>query len=152
MELLLLRPKSSGGATISALTEDGLTVCFICEDVVREEFVEGKWTWKPYFKIQGKTAIPSGRYKIVMDFSNRFQQIMPHLLDVPDFEGIRMHPGNSPKDTEGCLLPGTEIGDGCVKNSRKAYEDLFTKFTDAHNAEEEIYITIKNDWVPGNAE
>jgi hypothetical protein len=58
-------------------------------------------------KIFGETAIPNGNYPLIMSFSNRFQQYMPEVLNVPGFAGIRWHVGNSDVDTLGCLLLGT---------------------------------------------
>lgn len=57
-------------------------------------------------KIKGQTAIPRGRYKVQLSFSNRFGRIMPEVLDVPQFAGIRIHGGNTEADTEGCPLLG----------------------------------------------
>ena len=147
MELIQLREKSSDISTISKLFQDGVKLCYICEDVVRETY-SGKWVWKPEYKVPGKTAIPHGRYKIVMDLSNRFQQIMPHLLDVPDFQGIRIHPGNTAADTEGCLLPGKLQSGHTVLNSRQAYEELFNLLSNYWNKDEEMFINIVNDWIP----
>jgi hypothetical protein len=68
-------------------------------------------------KIPGKTAIPAGKYKVIMDYSNRFQKWMSHILNVPNFEGIRIHAGNSNVDTEGCILLGENKIKGKVINS-----------------------------------
>ena len=89
--------------TIGKMFIDGEDVkIYVLEDKFRE--VEGlpvsKW------KIPNTTAIPKGMYKVIFDFSNRFKKIMPHILDVPGFEGVRIHAGNTDENTEGCLLLG----------------------------------------------
>jgi len=94
MDLRLVRSRFTDKSTIGDLYVDGVRECFILEDTVRDE------------KIAGETAIPTGRYEIVTSFSNKFQKLLPLLVNVPNYEGVRIHPGNVPADTEGCLLPG----------------------------------------------
>lgn len=84
-------------------------VLFTCEDTVRDG---------P--KVPGVTAIPAGKYKVVITFSNRFQKHLPLLLDVPGFSGIRIHSGNFAGDSSGCILVGTTRIKGGVGNSRFA--------------------------------
>lgn len=83
---------------IGELTIDGVHQCFTLEDKVREK------------KIFGKTAIPPGRYEVTVSFSNHFQKKLPLLMNVPNFEGVRIHSGNTAKDTEGCILVGMTKG------------------------------------------
>ena len=73
-------------------------------------------------KIEGETAIPAGKYQVVMSFSNRFQRILPLLLKVPYFTGVRIHRGNFDKDTDGCILVGINNKKGMVTNS--AYYEI----------------------------
>jgi hypothetical protein len=87
--------------------------CFTLEDCVRKE------------KLPHLTAIPKGRYEIVVNYSNRFRQSMPLLLNVPGFEGIRIHPGNTEHDTDGCILVGKTRGIDFVGQSKAAYAMLF---------------------------
>lgn len=96
-------------STIGELFLDNKFFCFILEDTVRKN------------KIPGKTAIPSGSYEIERTYSPRFKKVLPILLNVPNFEGIRIHPGNTPQDTDGCLLPGMRYGKNCVYESVKAF-------------------------------
>lgn len=74
-------------------------------------------------KVRGKTAIPEGEYKIVMSPSAKFGKNMPYLLDVPQFEGIMIHPGNTVDDTKGCILVGVKSGTGLMV-SRATFEKL----------------------------
>ena len=132
MELVLLRLEidEKNAATVGVLSiKDTTFRCWTCEDLERET------------KIKGRTAIPTGRYKMVINFSNRFQKEMPLLLDVPNFEGIRIHAGNTSEDTEGCILVGFDRIDGGIGKSRIAYEDLFSLLK---TTESEIFITIKS--------
>lgn len=119
MELRVQRDTYSKKSTIGRLFIDGIFECFTLEDMVRA----------PGVKIPGETAIPAGRYQVVIDFSNRFKKFKPHLLNVPMFEGIRIHSGNTDADTEGCILVGTLIapqGDE-ILNSQRAFADFMQK-------------------------
>lgn len=94
-------------------------------------------------KVPGKTAIPRGRYQIIIDYSNRFKRLMPHLLDVPQFEGIRIHPGNIPENTEGCPLVGLEyeVGTHNILKSKLAFDDFFPRLEEGLK-EGEVWIKI----------
>ena len=114
--------------TLSRLAIDGIpfTPCgYILEDKVREivGMPVAKW------KIPRETAIPAGKYSVVIDLSQRFGKRMLHLLDVPGFEGIRVHSGNTSHDTEGCLITGKERDEknGEVSGSRVALAPLFNR-------------------------
>ena len=110
-------------STPGKLYLDDIFHCYTLEDVVRE--VEGKPVEE--WKIKGDTAIPKGTYKIVIDFSVHFQRNLPHILDVPGFTGVRIHSGNTIKDTEGCILVGSgKVGD-TITGSRNAFSALFTQ-------------------------
>lgn len=77
-------------------------ICYTLEDKYREVEGQDVKTWK----VQDKTAIPKGTYNVSITFSNRFQTRLPLLANVPGFTGIRIHSGNSSKNTEGCILVG----------------------------------------------
>ncbi len=94
---------------------DGTFQCFTLEDVIRDH------------KIPCQTAIPAGRYEVAITWSNRFNRPMPQLLDVPFYQGIRIHNGNFPSQTEGCLLVGKSTGVDAVLESHLAFESLFPK-------------------------
>ena len=90
-------------------------------------------------KIKKETAIPTGTYKVTITYSNRFKKNMPLINDVKGFEGIRIHSGNTDKDTEGCVLVGFNKVKGNVINSRDTYNKLFSILSKSNN----ITITIK---------
>lgn len=94
-------------------------LCDTLEDKYRGDKLDG-------IKIHGQTAIPKGIYKGCFDYSNHFSQIMPHVLDVPYFEGVRLHWGNTSEDTEGCPLVGYNTIKGKLTNSRVAFHKLTT--------------------------
>ena len=103
--------------TVGKLYINGVYECFTLEDAVRNGT-----------KIIGKTAIPIGTYKVIIDASTRFKQDMPHILDVPDFTGVRIHSGNTSADTDGCILLGsTWAGKDFIGNSKIAYKKFFDK-------------------------
>jgi hypothetical protein len=132
MLLQLRRLVYDNVSTIGKLSVDGLDLCDTLEDVVRA----------PGMKIPGETAIPYGKYKVTIDWSNRFQRLMPHILNVPNFAGIRIHWGNWAFNTEGCLL----IGHGSVKdeilNSKIAFNDLWSKLKPAIDAGQEVWVEV----------
>ena len=94
-------------------------------------------------KVYGKTCIPNGTYTVVLSYSNRFKRILPELLNVPHFLGIRIHSGNSSKDTEGCILLGTKSKGDWVTASRVAFNKVYKLLQDAEAGKEQITITIR---------
>lgn len=106
--------------------------CDCIEDKVRDLSNEPK--------IYGETAIPYGTYKVTITFSNRFQRDLPLLHNVPQFEGIRIHSGNSEVDTHGCLLLGINNIKGKVTNSKITCETLFKMMQDSGQTEWTIEI------------
>jgi len=103
--------------TVGKMYVDGIYECYTLEDAVRNGT-----------KVIGKTAIPIGTYKVIIDASTRFKQDMPHILDVPDFTGVRIHSGNTSADTDGCILLGsTWAGKDFIGNSKIAYKKFFDK-------------------------
>ena len=103
-------------------------------------------------KIYGQTAIPTGTYRVVLSVSGKFKKkswakkyggLVPELLGVKGFSGVRIHPGNMPEDTDGCILPGENKVRGGVINSVKCYYELMDKYIfPAWERKEEITITI----------
>jgi len=142
MELELIRSTKTNRSTIGELAVNGVFECFILEDKDRGLQQNMPVSELMEKKIRTKTAIPSGRYEMVVSFSNRFQKMLPLLLDVPVFEGIRIHPGNTDTDTEGCLLPGKSKSQDMVGSSRAAFTVLFDKIKNAMQSEK-IFITLR---------
>ena len=104
-------------------------------------------TWRDYAhggrKIKGCSAIPEGRYAVVISFSPKMQKWLPILLGVPMFSGIRIHAGNTSNDTEGCILVGQNLKKGMVLNSNIWLHRLKDKIVAAKDKGEPVWITIK---------
>ena len=104
-------------------------------------------TWRDYAhggrKIKGCSAIPEGRYAVVISWSPKMQQWLPILLGVPNFSGIRIHAGNCSEDTEGCILVGKNKLVGQVVDSRIWLHRLKQKIVEAKERGEPVWITIK---------
>jgi len=115
MKLELIRKEFTEHSTIGDLLIDGQFFCFTLEDVVRD------------VKIPGQTAIPYGSYEVITDYSNRFKKVMPLLLNVPGFDGVRIHSGNTDKDTEGCVLIGFTKTKDFIGESKKAFLEFLPK-------------------------
>lgn len=104
MKLTLQRRESKAGATIGKVCKDGVFLCFSLEDQIREVPGQPVESWK----VHGKTAIPAGEYRVTLENSGRFGPDTLTINDVPGFQYIRMHAGNTVADTEGCPLLGMQ--------------------------------------------
>jgi hypothetical protein len=122
MELEINRKEFYPDRCIGGFYIDGSWCYYTLEDTDRK-LEEGG------VKIPGKTAIPRGRFKVTISWSNRFRRLMPHILDVPQFVGVRIHAGNVPENTEGCPLIGLqyEVGSHNILKSKLAFDDFFPK-------------------------
>ena len=104
-------------------------------------------TWRDYAhggrKIKGCSAIPEGRYAVVISYSPKFEAWLPILLGVPNFSGIRIHAGNTSNDTEGCILVGKNKLVGQLVDSRIWLHRLKKKIVEAKGRGEAVWITIK---------
>ncbi len=126
MKLLLKRIHRTDVSTIGELYVDGVFECYTLEDIERD------------VKIKSETAISKGTYKVIITMSNRFKRLLPLLMNVPNFEGVRIHSGNTNHDTEGCILVGQTRSKDFIGKSRKAFDNLFKKMQKAKSITIEI--------------
>ena len=128
--------------TIGKMYIDGDYFCDTLEDRVRDINKNGKFD-NGEVKVAGETAIPYGRYQVVVTMSPKFKRKLPRLLNVPNFEGILIHRGNTDKDSAGCLLLGENKVKGKVINSTPYEQKLVSILKDVQSKGEEIWITIE---------
>lgn len=93
-------------------------------------------------KVYGESAIPYGTYKIIYNWSPKFGRNLPRLLNVPHFEGILIHPGNTAADSAGCILVGKNTEVGRLTNSRYISDELNKLIDEAQQKGEPITIEI----------
>lgn len=110
MIVKIVRTFKGAEYTIGKLYIDNQYFCDTLEDTVRKD---GE-------KVYGKTAIPAGMYRVKKTYSPRFKKVLPEILEVPGFSGVRIHAGNTAKDTEGCVLLGLNKTKGAIINSQNA--------------------------------
>lgn len=137
MKLSLVREFFGDTCTVGKLYADDVFICYTLEDKYRE--IDGKPVSE--WKVKNETAIPKGNYEVRITFSNRFQCKLPQLINVPGYEGVRIHTGNSSSNTEGCILVGM-TWDGksdWIASSKVA----FSKLMPLIEAAKECTITIK---------
>lgn len=132
MNLELHRTDLGTQCTIGELFVDGVFECFTLEDMVRADGV----------KVYGETAIPAGTYAVDITHSPRFGRDLPLLLNVAGFVGIRIHPGNTAADTDGCILVGNSKAAGFIGHSKDTFDRLFPKLRDALASGEEIKLEV----------
>lgn len=120
--------------TIGVLMVDGEKFSDTLEDKVRD--------LKSEKKVYGETAIPAGKYKVVMSMSSKFKRVMPYLENVPQFTCIMIHPGNTIKDTLGCILVGENKKKGQLVNSRKYSDELNKRINEAIERKEQVWIEV----------
>jgi hypothetical protein len=135
MHLQVVRKWYSENSTIGEFYVDGKLLCHTLEDRVRAQGAP---------KIYGKTAIPAGTYGLIMNLSTRFKEVMPLLLKVPGYEGVRIHAGNKDADTLGCVLLGVYDArfPDWVSNSRLQVANLYPVLKAAQARGEKITITL----------
>lgn len=139
--LKLIRDTYTDKSTIGRLYINDKFFCDTLEDTCRDLNKDGDLNDSGESKIHSKTAIPSGTYKMIINMSNRFKKLMPLLIDVKDYSGVRLHSGNSDVDTEGCILVGLTRSKDFIGQSRNAFTKLMTELD--HYKEFEITIIDK---------
>lgn len=102
MHIKVIRKKLQATCTLGEMHIDGKFFAYTLEDPYRH--LQGDITKK----VPEDTCIDNGTYEVIVDYSNRFKKELPHILNVPCFEGIRIHGGNTAANTEGCILVGAE--------------------------------------------
>lgn len=135
MELKVERKWPKDTYTVGRLYVDGKLFCNTLEDRVRDLNTEKK--------IYGETAIPAGRYRVIFNWSPKFGRNLPRLLNVPHFEGILIHPGNTAADSAGCILVGKNSAVGRLSESRDTSDRLNVLIEDAQRRGEDIFITVE---------
>lgn len=139
MELKLVRLYKKSDYTIGKLYIDGVYFCDTVEDTDRGLTQNMSNSAIEARKVYGKTAIPTGRYTVVVTFSPKFQRYLPLLKDVIGYSGIRIHNGKDANSSLGCIIVGENKIKGGVINSKATMEKLMAKL----RGQTEIYITIE---------
>ena len=142
MILTLERTELNPNYTIGKLYASGVAICDTLEDPVRDLNKNGVFD-NGEKKIYGNTAIPYGTYEVKLMNSPKYGTIMPRLIGVNSFEGILIHPGNTTKDTLGCILLGKLGPKGTLIKSRITFDEVLTMLKKAVKTGESITITIK---------
>lgn len=138
MKLKLVRKYRKETYTIGKLYVDGVYFCDVIED--RDRGLDDSMSLADIMvkKRYGETAIPYGTYKIEITYSPKYKRMMPLIKDVKGFSGIRIHSGNTAKDTLGCLIVGKNTKVGMVTESRATYNKLFALMKDKKDISIEI--------------
>lgn len=130
MKLTLHREHGTKDFTQGKLFIDDIYYCDTIEDEERKD------------KVYSKTAIPLGKYRVIINDSARFKRKMPLLLGVPNFEGIRIHAGNTAENTEGCILLGKWHSRGYITKSKDTFNAFFKLLSTAYYHQIDIWIEI----------
>lgn len=126
MKIVVVRDTFTENSTIGKMLIDGAFFCYTLEDTIR------------VVKIAGETAIPYGSYKVIVNMSNRFKRLMPLLVDVKGFDGVRVHNGNTKEHTHGCILVGSTKSKDFIGDSKVTFNKLMTKLNGQTNITLEI--------------
>lgn len=143
MELNVKRIARKDGYTIGRLFINNEYFCDTLEDTDRGLSSTMQVNEILAKKVKAQTAIPTGKYDVILTFSPRFKRVLPLLLSVKGYEGVRVHAGNTNKDTEGCLLVGENKAKGQVINSRATLEKLMSILLDSEKRKEKVTILIE---------
>ena len=138
MKLHLQRTERGDCYTMGRLAIDGVAFCDTLEPTDRH--LEAA-TMRPEQKVFGQTAIPTGTYPVVLTYSPRFKRTLPLLKNVPHFEGIRIHTGNTSADTAGCILVGRQSNPVHLTDSRQTLRQLMKTLTNRPR-DEQLQLTV----------
>lgn len=136
MKLDLVRKEFTLISTIGDWLIDQTFYSFTLEDMYRDK------------KIKGVTAIPYGTYEVIINFSNRFRKPMPLLLNVPHYDGIRIHNGAKAEHTEGCILLGFTKGKDFIGNSKLAFNQFMPKLENGLK-QGKVLLTVSRELIIG---
>ena len=154
MKILVDRKWKKDTYTIGNLYVNGKLFCNTLEDKDRGIKQTDGLSYIKSKKVYGETAIPTGKYSVALNVTspkyaavkwywNLCQGMMPRLLNVPGFEGILIHPGNTPLDTYGCILVGKNTIKGQLTQSKDTFSKLYKEMKKAIKNKETIEIEIK---------
>lgn len=141
MNLTLKRLNLTPNYTEGELYVNGVYFCKTLEDTNRDLNKNGQFDNNEK-KVYGETCIPYGKYKVILSYSPKFKRELPEILEVPDFQGIRIHRGNKVSDTLGCVLCGEKVKNGYLSNSTPYEIKLVELFKQAKSRNEESFIEI----------
>lgn len=142
MQLKVIRTEKNMYCTIGKLYIDGQYFCDTLEDVDRGLSNDMEINKITSVKVYGKTAIPTGTYSVILSQSNRFKRILPEILNVPGWSGVRIHSGNKAEDTLGCILVGTRLNEQYITNSRETEKKLLVLMQIALSKKDAITLEI----------
>ena len=143
MDVLVVRYKFNEKYTEGRLYINGKYICDTLEDCNRELYDSMPEEEIIKNKVYGETCIPFGSYKLVIDYSNKFQKELVHILNVKGFSGVRIHSLNTAEESIGCIGVGVKLNDGYITKSRATYAIIHKMVSDAIAEGEDIFMTIK---------
>ena len=141
MNLTLKRLNLTPNYTEGELYVNGVYFCKTLEDTNRDLNKNGQFDNNEK-KVYGETCIPYGKYKVILSYSPKFKRELPEILEVPNFQGIRIHRGNKISDTLGCILCGEKVKNGYLSNSTPYEIKLVELFKQAKSRNEESFLEI----------
>ena len=143
MEIRVKRIARKDGYTIGKMYINGAYFCDTLEDTDRGLKSTMSLDEILARKVKAQTVIPTGKYEVILTYSLKFKRVLPLLLNVPGYQFIRVHNGNRPDSTEGCLLVGENKERGKVLNSRATLEKLMSVLLECEKKKEKVTIIIE---------
>lgn len=135
MRLKVIRDDETPERSLGKLYADDSYICETCEDADRHMEDGGE-------KVNGQTAIPRGLYKVVNSYSHRFRKILPEVIGVPGFSGVRIHGGNSAADTLGCILVGRVRTENGIANCAATVQRIIDMIDNAEEHGEIVTLEV----------